>query len=134
MHAQYWKAVQPVKCRAFRTLTVETFKVFLKKMYAIVEMGGRQFRVEVGQEVYVNRLAAAKDETVELNKVLLIDNDGDIKIGSPYVDGAMVKATVLDDSCKGKKVIVFKKKRRKGYQKKNGHRQYLSLIKIESIA
>ncbi len=103
-------------------------------MYAIVEMGGRQFRVEVGQEVYVNRLAAAKDETVELNKVLLIDNDGDIKIGSPYVDGAMVKATVLDDSCKGKKVIVFKKKRRKGYQKKNGHRQYLSLIKIESIA
>lgn len=103
-------------------------------MYAIVEMGGRQFRVEVGQEVYVNRLAATKDETVELNKVLLIDNDGDIKIGSPYVDGAMVKATVLDDSCKGKKVIVFKKKRRKGYQKKNGHRQYLSLIKIESIA
>ena len=103
-------------------------------MYAIVEMGGRQFKVEVGQEIFVNRLTAAKDETVEFNKVLLIDNDGSIKVGSPYIDGAMVKATVLDDSCKGKKVIVFKKKRRKGYQKKNGHRQYLSLIKIESIA
>ncbi len=103
-------------------------------MYAIVEMGGRQFKVEVGQEIFVNRLPAAKDETVEFNKVLLIDNDGSIKVGSPYIDGAMVKATVLDDSCKGKKVIVFKKKRRKGYQKKNGHRQYLSLIKIESIA
>lgn len=97
-------------------------------------MGGRQFKVEVGQEIFVNRLPAAKDETVEFNKVLLIDNDGSIKVGSPYIDGAMVKATVLDDSCKGKKVIVFKKKRRKGYQKKNGHRQYLSLIKIESIA
>ena len=103
-------------------------------MYAIVEMGGRQFKVEVGQEIFVNRLPAAKDETVEFNKVLLVDNDGSIKVGSPYIDGAMVKATVLDDSCKGKKVIVFKKKRRKGYQKKNGHRQYLSLIKIESIA
>jgi len=103
-------------------------------MYAIVEMGGRQFKVEVGQEIFVNRLPAAKDEIVEFNKVLLIDNDGSIKVGSPYIDGAMVKATVLDDSCKGKKVIVFKKKRRKGYQKKNGHRQYLSLIKIESIA
>ena len=103
-------------------------------MYAIVEMGGRQFKVEVGQEIFVNRLPAAKDETVEFNKVLLIDNDGSIKVGSPYIDGAMVKATVLDDSCKGKKVVVFKKKRRKGYQKKNGHRQYLSLIKIESIA
>ena len=97
-------------------------------------MGGRQFKVEVGQEIFVNRLPAAKDETVEFNKVLLIDNDGSIKVGSPYIDGAMVKATVLDDSCKGKKVVVFKKKRRKGYQKKNGHRQYLSLIKIESIA
>ena len=103
-------------------------------MYAIVEMGGRQFKFEVGQEIFVNRLPAAKDETVEFNKVLLVDNDGSIKVGSPYIDGAMVKATVLDDSCKGKKVIVFKKKRRKGYQKKNGHRQYLSLIKIESIA
>ena len=103
-------------------------------MYAIVEMGGRHFKVGVGQEIFVNRLPAAKDETVEFNKVLLIDNDGSIKVGSPYIDGAMVKATVLDDSCKGKKVIVFKKKRRKGYQKKNGHRQYLSLIKIESIA
>ena len=102
-------------------------------MYAIVALSGRQYKVEAGQEIYVNRLAAAKDEKVEFDKVLLVDNDGDVKVGSPYVDGVTVKAIVLDDSCKGKKVIVFKKKRRKGYQKKNGHRQYLSLIMVEII-
>lgn len=103
-------------------------------MYAIVEMGGRQFKVQVGQKVYLNRLAAAKDETVEFDKVLLIDNEGDVKVGTPYIDGAMVKATVLDDTCKADKVIVFKKKRRKGYQKLTGHRQDLSKIRINEIA
>lgn len=103
-------------------------------MYAIVEIAGQQIKVEAGQEIFVNRLAAEKDAVVEFSKVLLVDNEGAVKIGSPYVDGAMVKATVLDDTCKGNKVIVFKKKRRKGYQKKNGHRQYLSKIRIDSIA
>lgn len=121
-----WPFVQP--------LAIKTFIVFFDFMYAIVEIAGQQFKVQAGQEIFVNRLAAEKDAVVEFNKVLLIDNEGAVKVGSPYVDGAMVKATVLDDTCKGKKVIVFKKKRRKGYQKKNGHRQYLSLIKIESIA
>lgn len=120
-------------CRLGQPLAAETLKSF-DFMYAIVEIAGQQFKVEAGQEIFVNRLAAAKDETVEFNKVLLVDADGAVKVGSPYVDGAMVKATVLDDTCKGDKVIVFKKKRRKGYQKKNGHRQYLSLIKIDSIA
>ena len=103
-------------------------------MYAIVDIAGQQFKVEAGQTIFVHRLAAEKGASVEFNKVLLLDAEGAVKVGSPYVDGAVVKATVLDDSCKGKKVLVFKKKRRKGFQKLNGHRQYLSQIKIDSIA
>lgn len=85
-------------------------------------------------EIFVNRLPAEKGAAVEFDKVLLVDADGKVKVGAPYVEGAVVKATVLDDSCKGKKVLVFKKKRRKGYQKLNGHRQYLSKIQINEIA
>lgn len=103
-------------------------------MYAIVEIAGQQFKVEAGKEIFVNRLAEATGTAVEFNKVLLLDNDGEVKVGAPYVEGAVVKATVLDDSCKGKKVLVFKKKSRKGYQKCNGHRQYLSKIQINEIA
>lgn len=103
-------------------------------MYAIVEIAGQQFKVEAGKEIFVNRLAEATGTAVEFNKVLLLDNDGEVKVGAPYVEGAVVNATVLDDSCKGKKVLVFKKKRRKGYQKCNGHRQYLSKIQINEIA
>ena len=103
-------------------------------MYAIVEIAGQQFKVEAGKEIFVNRLAAATGSAVEFDKVLLVDNDGDVKVGAPYVEGAVVKATVLDDSLKGNKVLVFKKKRRKGYQKCNGHRQYLSQIQINEIA
>lgn len=103
-------------------------------MYAIVEIAGQQFKVEAGKKIFVNRLAAEKGAAVEFDKVLLVDNDGDVKVGAPYVEGAVVKATVLDDSAKGKKVLVFKKKRRKGYQKCNGHRQYLTQIEINGIA
>lgn len=109
-------------------------KIFTNNMYAIVEVAGQQFKVEAGKEIFVNRLAEATGTAVEFNKVLLLDNDGEVKVGAPYVEGAVVKATVLDDSCKGKKVLVFKKKRRKGYQKCNGHRQYLSKIQINEIA
>ena len=69
-----------------------------------------------------------------LLQVLLVDNDGAVKVGAPYVNGASVKATVLDDTCRGKKVIVFKKKRRKGYQKQTGHRQNFTKIQINEIA
>ena len=103
-------------------------------MYAIVEIAGQQFKVEAGKKLFVNRLAAEKGAAVEFDKVLLVDNDGDVKVGAPYVGGAVVKAIVLDDSLKGNKVLVFKKKRRKGYQKCNGHRQYLSQIQINEIA
>ena len=103
-------------------------------MYAIVEIAGQQFKVEAGNEIFVQRLPQAKDTNVEFDKVLLVDNEGKVKIGNPYVKGAVVKATVLDDSVKADKVIVFKKIAHKGYQKLNGHRQKLSKIKIDAIA
>ena len=86
-------------------------------MYAIVDIAGHQFKVEAGMEIFVNRLAAEKGAAVEFDKVLLVDADGAVKVGAPYVEGAVVKATVLDDTCRGKKVLVFKKKRRKGYHR-----------------
>ncbi len=103
-------------------------------MYAIVDIAGQQFKVEAGVKIFVNRLAAKKDEAVEFDKVLLIDNEGAVKVGAPYVEGAVVKATVLDDDVKAKKVLVFKKIRRKGFQKLNGHRQKLTQIRIDAIA
>ena len=103
-------------------------------MYAIVDIAGQQFKVEAGNEIFVNRLAAEKDATVEFDKVLLIDSEGQIQLGNPYVKGAVVKATVLDDEAKADKVLVFKKIRRKGVQKLNGQRQKLSKIRIDAIA
>ena len=83
---------------------------------------------------FVNRLPAKKDEKVTFDKVLLIDNEGAVKVGAPYVEGAVVSATVIDDDVKAKKVLVFKKIRRKGFQKLNGHRQKLTRIQIDAIA
>ena len=102
-------------------------------MYAIVDIAGQQFKVEKDSKIFVNRLHAEEGASLSLDKVLLVDNDGTVKVGSPYVEGVVVKATVLEH-LKGKKVIVFKMKRRKGYSKKNGHRQFLTQIKIEVIA
>ncbi len=102
-------------------------------MYAIVDIAGQQFKVEAGKKIYVHRLKDEAGASVSFDKVLLTDTDGAVKVGTPYVDGAVVKATVLEH-VKGNKVIVFKKKRRKGYQKKNGHRQCLTQIQIDSIA
>ncbi|MBQ0149227.1 MAG: 50S ribosomal protein L21 [Bacteroidales bacterium] len=103
-------------------------------MYAIVEIAGQQFKVEAGNEIFVNRLAAEKGAAVEFDKVLLIDSEAGVKVGAPYVDGAVVKATVIDDNAKADKVLVFKKIRRKGFQKCNGHRQKLTKIQINEIA
>ena len=102
-------------------------------MYAIVEIGGHQFKVQPSQEIFVNRLADKKGAAVEFDKVLLIENEGAVKVGSPYIQNAVVKATVLCDECKADKVLVFKKKRRKSYQKLNGHRQYLTKLQINEI-
>lgn len=102
-------------------------------MYAIVDIAGQQFKVEAGKKIYVHRLKDEVGASVAFDKVLLTDDDGAVKVGSPYISGASVTAKVLEH-LKGNKVIVFKKKRRKGYDKKNGHRQCLTRIEIESIA
>ena len=101
-------------------------------MYAIVEIAGQQFKVEKDRKVYVHRLAAEEGSVVQFDNVLLVDNEGEIKIGTPKIEGASVSAKVLSH-LKGDKVIVFKKKRRKGFERKNGHRQYLTQIQIEAI-
>ncbi|WP_088324712.1 50S ribosomal protein L21 [Polaribacter tangerinus] len=101
-------------------------------MYAIVEIAGQQFKVAKDQKVYVHRLQGEEGSKVTFDNVLLLDENGSVTIGAPAINGAAVTATILGH-LKGDKVIVFKKKRRKGYQKKNGHRQYLSEIQIESI-
>lgn len=119
-------------CLAGQTLAAETLIKF--SMYAIVEIAGQQFKVEAGAEIFVQRLPDAKGADVEFNKVLLVANDADVKVGAPYVEGAVVKATVLEDDVKADKVLVFKKIRRKGFQKLNGHRQKLMKIKINEIA
>ncbi len=102
-------------------------------MYAIVDIAGQQFKVEKGRKIFVNRLEGDKGASLDFNKVLLTDNEGKVKIGNPYVEGANVKATIVDH-LKADKVIVFKKIRRKGFQKKNGHRQCLTQILIDEIS
>ncbi len=102
-------------------------------MYAIVDIAGQQFKVEAGSEIFCNRLPQAEGAAVEFDKVLLVENDGNVTVGAPYVKGAVVKANVLSDSVRAKKVLVFKKIRRKGFDKCNGHRQKLSKIQIAEI-
>jgi large subunit ribosomal protein L21 len=101
-------------------------------MYAIVEIAGQQFKVQAPQKLKVHRLELEEGKHVELGNVLLVSNDGKTSIGTPVVDGARIAAKVLAHS-KGDKVLVGKKKRRKGYQKVNGHRQYLTELWIEAI-
>ena len=102
-------------------------------MYAIVDIAGQQMKVEKGKKIFVNRLEGEKGASVDFSKVLLTDDKGSVKGGTPYVEGVNVKATIVDH-VKADKVLVFKKRRRKGYQKLNGHRQCLTQILIEEIA
>ena len=102
-------------------------------MYAIVEIAGQQFKVAKDQKVFVHRLQEEEGAKVSFNKVLLLDNQGTVTLGAPAIEGAAVTAKVLNH-LKGDKVIVFKKKRRKGYSVKNGHRQAFTEIQIEGIA
>ncbi len=101
-------------------------------MYAIVEIAGLQYKVSQKQRLFVNRLEATEGDSIELGKVLLIDNDGKITVGTPAIDGARIAAKVISH-LKGDKVIVFKKKRRKGYRKLNGHRQSLTELLVQGI-
>lgn len=101
-------------------------------MYAIVDIAGKQFKVSDGQEIFVNRLEGKEGDKLAFDKVHLIDNEGSIQVGQPLLDGMSVQAEIIEH-LKGDKVTVFKKKRRKGYQKSNGYRDYLTKIKIQSI-
>ena len=101
-------------------------------MYAIVNIAGQQFKVKEDQKIFVHRLEGEAGADIVLNDVLLVDNEGKVKVGTPVVEGASVKATILAHA-RGEKVKVFKKKRRKGYQKETGHRQNLTQVKIEAI-
>ena len=102
-------------------------------MYAIVEIAGKQFKVEKDQKLYVHRLKEDEGKKVTFDNVLMIDNKDKVSFGSPMISGAQVGAKILKH-LKSDKVIVFKKKRRKGYRVKNGHRQLLTQIQISDIS
>ena len=101
-------------------------------MYAIVEIAGQQFKVEKDQHIFVHRLEAKEGSKINFDKVLLTDDSGKVNVGAPVIKGAQITAKVIEH-LKGDKVIVFKKKRRKGYKVKNGHRQYLTKLEILKI-
>ncbi len=104
------------------------------KMYAIVEINGQQFKAEQGQKLFVHHIKDSEEgQTVEFEKVLLVDNEGAIKVGAPTVDGAKVVCEVVNPLVKGDKVIVFKMKRRKDYRKKNGHREQFTQIEVKQV-
>ena len=104
-------------------------------MYAIVEIKGLQFKAEEGKYLYVHHLGdeVKEGDAISFDKVLLVEADGDVKVGAPAVEGASIKVEVLEPLVKGEKVIVFKKKRRKGYRRKNGHRQQFTKVLIKNI-
>ena len=100
-------------------------------MYAIIETGGKQYKVEQGDVVFVEKLGVEEGETVTFDKVLVVGGD-DVKVGTPYVDGASVEASVVKNG-KDKKIIVYKYKSKKGYHKKQGHRQPYTKVEIKAI-
>lgn len=103
-------------------------------MYAIVDIAGKQFKVEKNQYIYAPKMDGEAGSSVTFDQVLLIDNDSKISVGTPVLKGASVSGKILDEEVKGDKEIVFKKKRRKGYAKKTGHRQKYTKVMIEAIA
>lgn len=103
-------------------------------MYAIVEIQGQQFKAEAGKKLFVHHMQEAENGAkVEFEKVLLVDKDGNITVGAPTVEGAKVVCEVVSPLVKGDKVLVFHKKRRKGYRKLNGHRQQFTELKIKEV-
>ena len=103
-------------------------------MYAIVEINGQQFKAEQGKKLFVNHIQTAEPgQTVEFDKVLLVDNDGAITVGAPVVEGAKVVCEVVSPIVKGDKVLVFHKKRRKGYRKLNGYRHQFTEVSIKEV-
>ena len=101
-------------------------------MYAVIASGGKQYKVEAGQVLRLEKLAGEVGETVELTPVLMLGGEGEPQIGQPSLEGMSIKATIVEQG-KAKKVMVFKKKRRKGYQVKRGHRQPFTAVRISEI-
>ena len=101
-------------------------------MYAVFETGGKQYRVSAGTKLEVERLDVAAGQPITLDRVLLVNNEGNVTIGSPLVAGARVVADVIEHK-RGTKVVAFKMKRRKGYHRKVGHRQELTVIRVKEI-
>ena len=101
-------------------------------MYAIIKTGGKQYKVAANDVIKVEKIAAQAGDTVKLEEVLMVAGDGAPKVGAPLVEGASVTAEVLEQA-KGDKVIIFKKKRRHNYRRKNGHRQNLTVLRIKDI-
>jgi large subunit ribosomal protein L21 len=101
-------------------------------MYAVIETGGKQYRVKAGDEIDIERLPVADDEKIVFDRVLMAGEEGDIQVGNPTLEGASVNATLVREF-RGPKVLVFKVKRRKGYRRKNGHRQNLLRVRIQDI-
>lgn len=102
-------------------------------MYAIIETGGKQYRVQEGDTLFIEKLDVNAGDSIAFDKVLAVSKDGSVSFGSPVVAGATVKATVVENG-KGKKVVIFKYKRKKDFRKKQGHRQPFTKVKIESIS
>lgn len=112
----------------------ETRLQYIFIMYAIVEINGQQFKVEEGKKLFVNHIQGAENgATVEFENVLLLDNDGDVKVGTPTIEGAKVVCEVLSPLVKGDKVLVFHKKRRKGHRKLNGYRHQFTELSIKNV-
>ncbi len=101
-------------------------------MYAIIETGGKQQKVIPGEQLRIEKLEAKVGDTVRFDKVMLVNRDGVVALGKPYVDGASVTAKVMEQG-RGKKILVFKKKRRKQYRRTRGHRQSFTAVKVEAI-
>jgi large subunit ribosomal protein L21 len=104
----------------------------VEKMFAVIETGGKQYRVVPGMKLKIEKLEAEIGSAITFDKILLVSNGDELSIGHPYVSGTTVSAKLIDQA-REKKIIVFKKKRRKMYQKKNGHRQYVSIVEIQGI-
>ncbi|MBN2088504.1 50S ribosomal protein L21 [candidate division KSB1 bacterium] len=101
-------------------------------MFAVVDIAGHQYKVQKDQKILAPKMEGQPGDQVEFNQVLMVSNEGDVKVGVPVVEGSLVKATIVKHT-RGKKVIIFKKKRRKGYKLKRGHKQEYTAIKIDEI-
>ena len=101
-------------------------------MYAVIETGGKQYRVQEGDTIFVEKIEANEGDAINFDKILLVSNDGEVKVGKPYLDGTTVNGTVLEQG-KARKIIVFKFKAKKDYRRKQGHRQPYTRVKIEKI-